>query len=433
MPRILLLLVCAALQAFAAGQNAAAGPPLTLTLDEAQARARANAPQLLSANIASLMAAEDRLQAKASLLPTVNWVNQAIFTERNGSPSGVFISNDGPHVYNNQAQAHADLYAPGKRAEYQRAIAAEAVAKAKAEVAVRGLAALVTQNYYALAAAQRKTRNASQSQREAEEFLSLTDKLEQGGEAARADVVKARIQVSQRQREAAEAQLEVDKSRIEFAVLLFPDFRHDYSVVDDLDTVGSLPTFDETQARAAKENPDIRAAQHTVRQETLETKVARSALLPTFSVDYFFGINANQYAIHNPDGQRLVGSAVQASLTVPVWTWGATRSKIRQADLRLRQAKSDLTLTQRQLLANLNAFYLEAQAASSQLATLRETRELSAESLRLTLLRYEAGEAAALEVVDAQTTLAQARNAYDDGLVRRRLALSSLQTLTGAF
>ncbi len=48
-------------------------------------------------------------------------------------------------------------------------------------------------------------------------------------------------------------------------------------------------------------------------------------------------------------------------------------------------------------------------------------------------MRYQAGECTALEVVDAQTTLAEARNAYDDGLVRYRVALANLQTLTGAF
>ena len=62
------------------------------------------------------------------------------------------------------------------------------------------------------------------------------------------------------------------------------------------------------------------------------------------------------------------------------------------------------------------AFYLEAQAARSQLESLRSSLDLSAESLRLTVLRYQAGEATALEVVDAQSTLAAARNAYDDGL-----------------
>jgi outer membrane protein TolC len=36
-----------------------------------------------------------------------------------------------------------------------------------------------------------------------------------------------------------------------------------------------------------------------------------------------------------------------------------------------------------------------------------------------------------LEVVDAQNTLTQARNAYSDGEVRARTALANLQTLTG--
>jgi len=33
--------------------------------------------------------------------------------------------------------------------------------------------------------------------------------------------------------------------------------------------------------------------------------------------------------------------------------------------------------------------------------------------------------------VDAETTLAQARNAYDDGLVRYRVAVAGVQTLAG--
>jgi outer membrane protein TolC len=51
----------------------------------------------------------------------------------------------------------------------------------------------------------------------------------------------------------------------------------------------------------------------------------------------------------------------------------------------------------------------------------------------LSTLRYQAGEANIVELGDAQTSLIQARNAYDDGMVRYRLAVSNLQTVTGAF
>jgi outer membrane protein TolC len=36
-----------------------------------------------------------------------------------------------------------------------------------------------------------------------------------------------------------------------------------------------------------------------------------------------------------------------------------------------------------------------------------------------------------LEVVDAQNTFTQSRNAYSDGVIRYRSALAGLQTLTG--
>jgi outer membrane protein TolC len=413
--------------------NTPAGASLNITLEDALARARANAPQLLSANIAAQLAREDRVQARAALLPSLNWFNQFIYTQPNGTPSGVFVANDGPHIYNNQAIVHGDIFAPGKRADYQRTLAAEAVARARADIALRGLVAVVVQNYYGLVSAERKYRNAQQSLREAQDFLDLTRKQEQGGEVAHADVVKAEIQFVQRQRDSQEAQLAVDRSRIGFAVLLFPDFRRDYTVTDDLPTTPGLPRFDEVQTLAARNNPDIRAAQETVRQQTFEIKVARSALLPSLSFDYFYGINANQYAIYNRNHQNNLGSVAQAQMTVPVWTWGANRSRVRQAQLRLQQARTDLTFTQRQQLASLNAFYLEAQVASAQIASLKHSLDLSSDSLRLTILRYQSGEATALEVVDAQSTLTLARNALDDGLLRYRLALANLQTLTGTF
>lgn len=407
--------------------------PRTITLAEAMDLARTNSPQLASANITALLAHEDRVQAKAALLPSASWFNQFIYTQPNGTPSGVFIANDGPHVYNNWATAHGDIFAPGKRAEYQKAIAAEAVARAKFDIAGRGLIATVVQNYYGLVSAQRKFANAQQSLREAEQFSDIAQKQEQGGEVAHSDVVKAQIQLAQRQRDAQEAQVAIEKARIGFAVILFPDFRRDYSVIDDLQNTAPLPAFEQAQDLAGKNNPDIRAAMATIRQETLGVSIARSAYLPSLSFDYFFGINANQYALYNRSHQNNLGSVAQAQMTIPLWTWGATRSKIRQAQLHLQQAKAELSLAQRQLLANLNSFYLEADTASAQLASLKNSLDLSTESLRLTVLRYQAGEVTVLEVADAQTTLVQARNAYDDGVVRYRLALANLQTLTGIF
>ena len=432
MPRILPILgLVMALRCGAFAQTPT--PALTLTLQDALVRAKAVSQQLLSADIAARIAREDKVQAKAALLPSVNWENGFAYTQPNGTDTGVYVANNGPRVYTNLANVHGDVYAPGKRADYQMAIAAEAIARAKVEIAARGLTAVVVQNFYGMAVAQRHFNNARRSLEEARQFVDITQKQEAGGEAAHSDVVKAQLTLDQRQRDVQEGQLAYDKARIGFAVFLFPDFRQDYTVADDLDLLAPLAALPEIEALAQKNNPDIRAAQSTVTQGTFGIKSARAGYLPTFSVDYFYGLNANQYAVHNEFGQSNIGSSVVASLNVPVWTWGAARSRVRQAEFRLEQARNDLSFTQRQLLSNLHSFYLEANVASSQMSSLKHSLDLSEESLKLTLLRYEAGEVTVLEVVDAQTTLFGARNAYDDGLARYRLSLAALQTLTGAF
>jgi len=92
-----------------------------------------------------------------------------------------------------------------------------------------------------------------------------------------------------------------------------------------------------------------------------------------------------------------------------------------------------LSAAQRQALADLQQFYNEAQTAQAQLELLHQSSDLAAEGLRLTTLRYQSGEATALEVVDAQNALVLARNNQDDGSVRYRVALANLQTLTWTF
>jgi outer membrane protein TolC len=409
----------------------------TISLKDALDRARQYGGQVQSANLAVLQAKEDRVQARAATLPSVNAFNQFIYTEGNGTPSGVFVANDGVHVYNEQAVVHQELLSLVRHGEILRAMAAEAVARAKVDVAARGMNATVIQDYYAIVVAQRKLANAQASLRESERFSDVTQKQEKGGEAAHADVVKARIDLQQRQRDVKEAELAIEKARVALGVLIFPNFSSEFAVIDDLLQPSELPPVEEARAQANSSSPDLKVAAAGVQQAGYDVTVARYQFLPSFSLDFFYGINANQFAIH---GQILEGEAgrrqnlgysAQATLNIPVWNWGATRSKVKQAELKRDQAQLDLTIAQRTLQSNLTVAYAESQAALSLLESLKSSVDLATESLRLTVLRYQAGEATALEVVDAQNTVTLARNANDDGLVRYRIALTNLKMLTG--
>jgi outer membrane protein TolC len=404
--------------------------PLTLTLQDALARARKNSPEYRAALTEFGVAREDRVQSRAALLPSVNYNAAFLYTEGNGITAARFVANNGVHEYISQGNVHEDI-SLANVADYRRASAAEAVARARAEIAARGLVVTVVQSYYGFVVAQRKYSTSQQAAAEAAHFFDISQKLERGGEVAHSDVIKAEIQTRQQQRDLQEAELEMNRSRLELAVLMFPDFNENFSVVDDLQMLEPLPSFAEFQTAAANKNPELQAALASLQQAKQEVAAAWNGFLPSLTLDYFYGIDANQFATQAPDGTRNLGYAATATLQLPVWNWGANRSKVKQADLRRDQARVELSFAQRQLLAKMRTLYSEAQTARSELESLDQSAELAAQSLRLTTLRYQAGESTVLEVVDAQNTLTLARNAFNDGQARFRLATANLQTLTG--
>ncbi len=420
------------------------GDVLHLTFQQALDLARKNATQFQAAVVNAGVLHEDAKQARNALLPTVGYDNSALYTQGTGAsiaavqagltPPVIFIANNAPHEYVSQADIHEsiDMSALGN---WRRASAAAAVARAQVEIARRGLVVTVAQNYYKVGAAQHKLETARAAAGEGDKFFQLTQKLESGGEVAHADVIKAELQMRDRRRQLQEAQLALLNARLDLAVLIFPNFNDNFEVADDIHAGAALPTIEEIQQRGTKDNPDLRAALEAVRQSRYDVFGARAGYLPSLSFDYFYGIDAPRFATHTvlSTGERFsnLGYSWLATLNIPIWNWGTTQSKVKQAELKRDQAKREFSLAQRKLIAEIESLYAEASTALSELEDLKRSGELASESLRLTTLRYQNGEATVLEVVDSQTTFATANSAYQDGALRYRVALASLQTLTG--
>jgi outer membrane protein TolC len=418
-----------------AATAADASPPRRITLEDALAFARKNDPTYHAVVTEAGITREDRAQARDALLPTASFTTSALYTEPNNGPNGIkFIANNAPHEYVSQGNVHEQLDL-ASFAGYRRSVALAAAAKARAEIASRGLVVTVVQNYFAAEAAEQKLAVARRAADEGEKFMALTQQLEKGGEVAHSDVIKAELQVQDRRRQLQEAQLASLNARLDLAVLLFPDFTDNFELADDLHGNVPLPPREEFEALAARDNPEIRAALSAVQAAGHDVNSARAGYLPSVGLDYWYGIDAEHYATYEtaPDGTRVhnLGYSAMASLTLPLWNWGATQSRVRQAELRHDQSRLELSLAQRKLLAEMRSLYSEAETALNQQAGLQRSADLAADSLRLTTLRYSNGESTVLEVVDAQNTLVQANAAYQDGALRYRVALANLQTLTG--
>jgi outer membrane protein len=422
------------------GQTA---PPVTITLQDALQRAQKNNAEYLSVVADGKAAHEDVIQARAERLPRVNYNMAYLNTMGNGGrvSDGRFVTNDGIHIYQVWGILHQDISANTLLGTGQsRASAAEALANAKTEIARRGLTVTVTKDFYDLVTSQRKYATAQQAVDQANRFLTITQDQERAGQGPRSDTLKAQIQYEQARQAFDEATLAMENARLNLAVILFPALNQNFTAVDDLDSAPALPAFPEVQNMAGQQNPDLRVAMQSLREADLDVSAARAAFYPSISIETDGGIQANSFALHSirssfPEVGPLpnLGYFLQINMNVPVWDWGSLRSKLHQTQYKQDQAKIELSQTQRQLLSNLYSAYNEASVARAAVDRLRRAADLATESLRLVNLRFQAGTSPALEVVDAENTLTETRNSYDDAQARYRVALANLQTLTGNF
>ena len=417
--------------------GAQSGTPLIITLDEAIRRAETNEPNFATARAEAKATALDRSISRAALLPNAVYHNQYLYTQGtagtvpiDGNPatSPIFIANNTVHEYTSQA-AVTETIGLKPVADVRLADATSARAAAEYEVARRGLVATVVGLYYMLSANEHKVTVAERAASEAAGFTDLTSKRETAREVAHADVVKAELLQQQRERDLADARVAADKARLELGVLLFPDPRTSYAT--ESRTLPAMPSRADVEARAAAHNPELKSALAAVRMSDAEVLGARAAYLPDLVLNFNYGIDAAQFATKGPNGVSNLGYSASATVDIPVWDWLATPHRVKQTEIRRDAARVALTATQRHLIAALDEAYAEAAEAQRQAASLELSATTAAESLRLTKLRYTAGEATALEVVDAQTSLTVAENAREDGVVRYETGLANLQTLTG--
>ncbi len=435
----LALIGAASLGGTSFAQEAKPASSLVISLSDAIHRAQQNEPMFANALAVQKTTAIDRYLARAALLPSVTYDNQMLYTQPNGKfiqgvqggtePAPIFIANNSIHEYISQASINETI---GLKhfADSQAAAANAARASAELEIARRGLISSVVTLYYSVSASATKQHLLAEALREAESFTDLTQKREAAREGAHADVVKAQLQQQQRQRDLSDATLAAEKARLELAVLLFPDPRTPYAT-EGAGAPPLLPTHDEVERLTAIHNPEVRSALAELQAGNAEVRSAKAAYLPDLAMNFSYGIDSPQFAKRGPADVQNLGYSISGTINIPVWDWFSTQKRIKQTEIRRDAAKITLAAAQRKLVATLDEAYAEATAAQRQTDLLELSLHTAEESLRLTKLRYSAGEATALEIVDAQGAYLSAETARADGAVRYQTALAELQLLSG--
>ncbi len=425
-------------EANAASQQAVASTT-RLTRDEAVRLALAQASAFQTARYAELIASEDVRQARAAFLPRITIPSTVIYnspTRRPVAPGTLradrfsFISANGVVEYQTLAGASGDIDLAGRlRAALRRSVALLEAAQAGTEIARRTLIQAVDDAYYGLALAAAKRSSSGLSLAAAEEFARITQLMYSAGEVAEVDVIRARLQVASRRDDFEQARAAESVAGGGLRVLVGYDFAAPMEVLDLTNELPDAPSIDRFVASAISNRPEFAQLDAERRAVEQEAKAARAERRPQFSYSINGGFDSE--ALRSEPLRDHTGVLATVSVTIPIFDWGASKSREQQARLRARSLESERNLAARSFTQQFHAARALALAAASRYQLLNASVGDAERNVQASVARYRSGEAAIIEVTDAQNTLAAQRAALYQALFDYHAARARLLQVTG--
>ena len=410
--------------------------PNQLTLDEALRLANTQASIYQSAILNEQIASEDVTQARAAFMPKVSAPLSYVYTSPaaglnpNEPRTQSFIANNAIGEYEAFLNVSGDLDVAGKlRATLAKNRALLAAAHAGTDVAKRALAQAVIEAYYELALATAQRRAAEGNLSAAEEFEKITSLLLSGGEVAQVDLTRAQLQTLSRRDELERARVNEEVAAGSLRVLVGYDFTR---AIDTTDLALALPIDAEYQQFKADDisrRPEFTQLEQQLRAARQEIRIARADRLPALGYSINGGFDTD--SLKGPRLKEHSGVSAAVTLTIPIFDWGATRSKEKQARLRVQLAENERTIAVRGFTQQFYAAKSQVTVAAARITLAREGVARAQDNLTASIARYRAGEAQIVEVTDAQTTLVAQRSALYQAIFDYQIALARLKLATG--
>lgn len=432
---VLLALVCIASQAQTPSPSPAPQVP-ALSLDEALRLANTQASTFQTALLNERVAAEDVRQAQAAFLPKVSAPLSYIYTSPAlglppGEPRGPsFVTSDGIGVYDGLVNVSGDFDIAGRlRATVAKNRALLAAAHAGAEVARRELAQAVVEAYYGLALANVQFRAAEQNLAAAEEFEHITSLLLSGGEVAAVDLTRAQLQTLTRRDELAKARSNEAVAAGALRVFVGYDFSRPIVTTDLALALPIGSEYQQFKAEDVSRRPEFTQFEQQLRAAKQEIRIARTDRLPSLGYSVNGGFDTD--SLKAPRLKEHTGVSAAITFSIPIFDWGASRSRQQQAQLRVDIAENERTLALRGFTQQFYAARAQVENAAARINLAREGVTKAQDNLTASIARYRAGEAQIVEVTDAQTTLVEQRSALYQAIFDYQTALARLRQATG--
>jgi outer membrane protein len=422
-------------------------------------RALQNDPQIREADANRLASRESKPQALAALLPQVEATGS--YSKNDQESSQTTLTNADPNDETSPLVARSltresdldsrqydvslrqTLFRWDQWATLKRADAEVAQAEADYQAAQQDLIQRTAQRYFDVLAAQ-DTVDAAQATLEAlTRQLEQADKRFEVGLIAITDVQEARAAHDQAAAALIQAKRALATAQELLRELTGEPFDTLATPIDEMPLKSPDPENEEQWVTTALEqNLRVISARLATDIAKQDVRVARSGHLPTFDIvashsdQDFDGTQIGRNEIgeqtpRSPADQTQKGNSIGVQVTVPIYSGGATSSRVRQRVYLHRAARERLERANRETERAARDAYLGVLSEISRVKATKQALESSRTALQATEAGFEVGTRTTVDVLDARRRLFEAQTNYSRSRYDYIINALQLQLATG--
>ena len=406
-----------------------------LSAQEAVALALEHAVSLKEAQFEEQSAVQDVKQARVALFPEFS----APLTYVGTTPSPIrepgeprtfsYVSEDAINHSTAFMGMNGTIDIAGTlRAALRRSRALLAAAHAGTVAARRNLVIATIDAYYGLVLTRQRRRLADEALALAESFAAVTEEQRKRGTGEETDVLRAQSAARSRRDELAQAQLNESVAMSQLRILTGLDYTTYITVARITEDVPQIADLLGYQEDAIMSRPELAQLEFQKRAASEEARAARRELRPQLT----YALNGGFDAADFKPLSRYSGGSATVSLNIPIFNFGASKSRAAQAQIRARSFDAQRANEVLQLKQEFYAARAGALSAWDRIRYSMQAATAAQQNLLLIFGRYRSKNASLLEVIDAQSNYSETRQAYYQAIAdyhsaRARLEVDPMQ------
>jgi outer membrane protein TolC len=192
--------------------------------------------------------------------------------------------------------------------------------------------------------------------------------------------------------------------------LMGRDIRTEFSVSPVLEPTMVEVDLAAAQAHALEQRPDLKEAQLKIDQAEYDKRIKKLEYIPdiSFAFSYLSPLSI-EFVPKNI-------ASVGILLSWDIFDWGRKRQELAEKTKSIEQANNGLRETQSQVLIDVDNKFRKLQETRDLMRVTQLAQEAAREKLRVTMNKYKENKALLKDLLEAQASLSEANNQYQQAL-----------------